>query len=605
MCNYTYKIENAKLNNTPCIYPSFYKKHSAHFLRTKELPIDHEGYCIFHSKDIEWKNRNLFKEKVKELFNVLAEIISNDGKYENTYNFCGFYFSEPLILDKFSLKNSLDFRFCEFLKGVTINDSKISGSIDISNASFHDIFLVKDVDFKNSIYGSNASFFNGVSFYNCQFENYTYFDNCIFKKGNEPVSREFTIKNSNDKKDNSVEYKKSIRYLNFENSKFEVLVNFQGIIFDGDVAFDNCTFLDEFYFQKNEINGTIRFNESEFLLSHIINPIYGSVDFRDIKLNKDGKLEFKGNEPLYDMVKGEMYITFETEPEGTVSFENFNLNKISPKNKVKIIDLKKTEKVIIGVGCGIYRYRTNTKEIQVLKHNQNLIEDFLKTYTRFLTINKSISLGVEIEIRAIDFIRFYYYTDDPNVSEEAFYKIFEEQTEETINELTNRENTNNKYEEYETKLDILLLFVKMRFRKDFGFLSEQEIIELCKAVSENKTNSIYQTINYNIDMSKKVYENVSNKNGILVIGDGTNNIIRDNKIVVNKGNKDELKNALKQKGLEDDKINSLVEILDTEPQDKENKIFGTKLKTWVKDIGAAVGVEVVKQILFNYLAWPI
>lgn len=604
MCNYKYKTENTKLNNTPCIYPSFYKEHSDYFLLTKGLPVDHEGYCIFHSKDKLWKNKNGFKEIFEELLNVLPEILKNGSKYRSTYNFDGFCFSEPFILDGFSLNCNLNFKFCEFLNEFTIKNSKISGSFDITNASFQDHFIIKDVDFVNSIFSTNATFNNGASFYNCQFGNYTYFDNCTFKKGNKSESYGFTMQNDKGKKDKSVEYKKSAEYLNFENSKFEVKVNFRGIIFNRDVAFDYCIFHDEFYFQKNDINGKISFNESEFLLSHIINPIYGSVDFRDIKINVDGKLEFKGKEPLEDMVKGEMYIAVSTEPEGIISFENFNLNKILPKHKTNLLELKKAEKVIINAGCGIYRFRTITQEIQVLKHNQNLIEDFIKTYTRFLTINKSISLGVEIEIRATDFIRFYYFTDDPNVSKEAFNNIFAEKTVENLKKLTDSKNTNNNYEELEIKLDANHCVAKMALRKICGLWTDEDTNQLGKIdTSEKSINVVVNLINPIIDMSTRKFENAKIQgDGILVLGD--NSIVKDNKIINFKGNKDELKNALIQEGLEE-KINSLIEILETEPQDEENKTFGTKLKTWLRDVSIGVSTEVINLILFKYLGWGI
>ena len=592
MCNYVYKHGTDK---SQCIYPDFYKEHLTLFPLTKVLPIDNNGFCIFHSADEQWKKENGFKEKFEELFNVFINISNTDNKFHRTFNFSGFYFFEPLIINDFSLNFHFDFRFCEFQNSFVITNSQIIGWLDIRNANFFDTFKIKDVNFKNSFYGTNANFFNDVTFYNCQFESYTYLDDCVFRKSNKSGGKGFTIQSDNDKEDKLAEFKRSLDYLCFEKSRFEIKVNFRDMIFKDDVAFDNSTFLDEFYIQDCEVNGTISFNESSFLLSHIINPVFGTVDFRKIKLNKSGKFEFRGKEPLEDMVKGEMYMTFSTEPEGIVSFENFNLNKILPKHKINLLDLRQSDKVIIGKGCGIYRFRTVTKEIQILTHNQNLIEDFLETYSRFLTINKSISLGVEVEIKTINAIRFFYYTDDPNVSEEAFNKIFEEQTIENFRALTNSKNNNNNYEELETKLDANHIINKVALRKILGLWTDEDTHQLGKIESSGKNTSIIvNIINPMIDNSIRNFENLKIQ--------GSNQVYIGNNITVNKDNKNELSDALKQEGLED-KISSLIEILETEQQDKINKKFGTKLKTWIEDIGVGVSTEIVKQILFKYLGW--
>jgi hypothetical protein len=476
MCNYKYQYQKHHLTGLPCIYPSFYTKYSSEFHNTKELPIDPDGCCIFHSKNKNWKIQNGFSEKFNELLKWSAEMNQKDSKPKWLFNFSGFYFFQNtgvLKLNEHVKDKSLDFTFCEFLNGFTIEDLQID-SIDLNYSRLHDTRTIKNVTFLNNISTFKSTFDNGVAILNCIFEQYHSFNYCTFS--NKTSSNCFKI---TDPKPG---------YLDFEHSKFETTASFYKSTFNSDVIFDKCTFLYEFIFHDNEVNGIISFKETSFLLSENTNPRYSSVDFDKLKLTQSGALIFLGTEAFGNMVKGQLHINCNPTSEGIISFENFNLNKLRPDDKLKMFELEKSGKVEIGKGCRKYYAQTDIFEIKASKPNQTLILDLVKIFCNYFEIHNSYSLGLEIVERKIDLIKYFFFTDEliskfefENRVKQNEYDLW--QTFANVSRSIGDQLKDNLVEEKNALIDIAAIFLKIRNRVTAINYHEEQFTQFVNSIA--------------------------------------------------------------------------------------------------------------------------
>lgn len=175
--------------------------------------------------------------------------------------------------------------------------------------------------------------------------------------------------------------------------------------------FTESQFFDEFYAEDLIINKTVWFNKTEFFYTGIIGGHFSSVDFQKINLTETGKISFRGKEPFYDQVKGEIYLDFTEDSKGTTIIENFNLNKFENNSKLRLFEAEKTGRVQIGTGCRKYKNRTPIKRIDIDDHNQNLVTELANTFAQFFKSKNGLNLGVEIEKQTNEFIEFYYFSD--------------------------------------------------------------------------------------------------------------------------------------------------------------------------------------------------
>jgi hypothetical protein len=486
MCNYRYKIKNSPLENTPCIYPDLYLKYADKFPQTNSLPIDNEGYCVFHSKDINWKNKNDFSGRFNELLNALTKTHQIAEKGKLNCNFSGFYLcaeSGAFVIDNYLLESHLDFSFCEFENGLRLTNSRLS-SIALENSLFHDTLELSNVHFVNNVNCPNSSFDNGVIISNCELTGFSFFNNCTFRNINKNPNCVFSLKDC-----------PSVNYISFEDSTFEIRVACNRVTFNAEVVFDKSIFSDEFYFQQNEINGVVSFKESEFLLSSNLNPIYSSVDFSNLKINENGRLIFKGKRPLEDMVKGELLIGLETTPEGIISFENFNLNKIFPKNKIKLLELEKTGNVEIGKGCRKYYCQTDVITIESSNSNQKLIIDIVTVFCNYFEIQQGYNLGVEIIERTQSHIKYFYFTDETIAKEDFIEKIKQNENGlwKTFSNLTRHSTEIVSKKDIGIKnclIDIAGLFLKIGNQIEHNSLSDKGLNNIFRSIAIDGNSSI-------------------------------------------------------------------------------------------------------------------
>lgn len=417
MCNYLYKNKGRNINGKPCVYPIF-------FLQNKkvlgEIPIDDNGFCIFHSVDEIYKKENNFENYFHLLISSLPHINSNVDKFKWKYNFIGFVFTEELTIDNIIFENTIDFSNSIFNKKVMFNEIKIS-SIDFQYSHFKDSIAFNSIVLtpNNNIYASKSIFENGLKIMNCELNGNNYFEGCEFNNLNDSERCEIGIAKN-----------KGIQSISFESSIVQPRLSINETKIEQELIFDKCVFYNEFLFENNTINGLVSFRETDFLLKENLSSEYSSVTIGNNQINKTGKIIFNGKKPMDDMIKGELALYFKEIPLGNISFENFDLNKIYLDNKIKLLELERENPAIISIAnsCSKYYCQTDLFTIETSNSNQNLILDLTNVFCDFFKIKESTKLGIVIVEQNQNLIKYYYFTDERITKNEFYDKIKRNET---------------------------------------------------------------------------------------------------------------------------------------------------------------------------------
>lgn len=392
MCNFYHK----KRTKGKCFYPEIY-------LKAKEyLPIDDNGFCIFHSNQNEFKKDYNFIEEFFKLISII-NTQNHNTKLKPEYNFSGFIFPDdsPITFDSTEFINELDLSYCTFNSSVTFKNI-VFRTVDLQNVKSKKRILFDNCEFKENIYGNKSSFKDGLRFQKCKLPKYITFEKCKFENKEKRASCELSFK-----------YCDKINHLSLDNSVINCRFIVDNTNTDATLSFNECKFYDEFIFKQVEINSTISFHKTQFLLENNINPLYTTVSFFLINLNREAKIQFIGEIPYEDQIKGELSINFKEKPkEGLIYFKNFNLNKVYQEDKAELFSLEKNKVVEIGLGCRKYYVQTENFFIKTKESNQNLITEIINVFSNYFKINESFNLGIEIVEKKPNEIIYFYFTDE-------------------------------------------------------------------------------------------------------------------------------------------------------------------------------------------------
>lgn len=486
MCNYKNKSKS-------CEYPTLFKQ------RSMVLPIDQKGFCLFHSRNSDWKKANNFEISISELLDFLSNQPNKNSTYE--IDFSGFYFIDGNNKNLWSNKK-IPYRV-NLSKSIVespfvIKNSEFIG-IDFSNATFQKRVLCQESSFSQLVYSKEATFENGLHVSDCTFGNALYFDKCFFSKQTNNPAIDFSFKNC-----------VFNQPVDFSSSVFNLAVSFTNVKFNS-VDFSDGTFHKEFFIEGADFNGIINFQRTEFLYTESFGGYLSSVDFKNLKLSKSAKLVFKGKEPFYDQIKGELFLSLKEDSEGIIMFDNFNLNRLESTSKLKIFELEKFGEVQIGKGCRKYRHRTLPKRVNVSKGNQGLVSELTNTFVQFFKNKNGLNLGVEIISSNDDSIELFYFSDE-NISKEEFEKklINSEKEMWTLIKVSKQSFQANPIKETlpdkiisttDTLINLTGLFLKICTRLPVGKISKSELSELIHSTSIGGTPSIsnanFESININ------------------------------------------------------------------------------------------------------------
>jgi len=270
MCNHEYKTDKK------CPYPELYKKwrerkntaeklkgdinrslrekiFPEHFLQYDlNLPYDSNSICLFHSKDLEWKRKNQFTKRFRELIDLLNwdDEVTNSSKMDfEDFIIVG---NDPVSWGKSEFVARLD--NLVFHKYVNFKNSQFLDYAYFSNVRFNSYSYFKNSEFHGGCKFEKGTIFHGsTNFQNCTFEDYcyfkkvefkgsAYFDYCHFKNTSEFTDVIFTENQAtvfdNIKVNKTLHYKNVVNIKRFFGHSVQFYINPEDLL--GKIIFEDA-----------------------------------------------------------------------------------------------------------------------------------------------------------------------------------------------------------------------------------------------------------------------------------------------------------------------------------------------------------------------------
>lgn len=450
---------------------------------SRELPIDDNGYCLFHSNNDEWQTHNNFANGFLTLTQNISEKNENINISKWNYYFEGFNFPKELDIEivKYCFRAELKFVNCNFKSKIFFTDCDIR-ALTMTNSIFQDDFVLIKTKIKNGIYSESVKYNGDFKILDSNLEGNSFFKESAFSLNSRRT--EFLIKKCN-----------NIEYISFDNTSFNTSTAIVKSTLNKEIRFVNCKINDEFIFDDNVIYDSVSFNKTYFTITENINPIYSSTQFENITLTDTGKISFKGKEAQDNVVFNELSISFKTPPLGLIIFENFNLNKIFHKTKERLLSLEKQGRVEIGKGCRKYYCQTEIFTINANNASQELILSLTKIFCNYFKFSENKNLGIEIVERTKNIIKYFYFTDEKISNQEFVERLnFNEfNIWHTFSNLTIY--TKSKIKDLESQLlldEISSFFNKLGTIANHKSFKDDELLSALNSVSViyDKTNNV-------------------------------------------------------------------------------------------------------------------
>lgn len=396
MCNHSYKNFSINEKNFNC---QLEKSINA-------LPIDGNGKCVFHSEDIQWKQKQGFitnlknyvsycKDQQKEIDLREVHFVSEEGKIHIDYI--------DLLAD--AVLHQAHFHQTILVKGET-NKIEINGILNFQECVFYHDVIFDNCNFAYDFKLENICFKNDFGILNLQIENcdFEYYFEC---RDWEDFSANLTISGCKFKENATFE---SI-YVTEHN--FEIMTN---------------EFFKNFSFTDSQINAlAIDFSYNIFQANAEFNDLaFNAVSlFNNLKVAS--KLIFTGTSER-KIFYGQTHFNIEEQDiQGQIIFQLTNLMLIDARDLEKIKELEKigtgqVKKVIIGAGCIKYRLMSPDLTYYIKEGHHYLISEIGNSFATYFTAHNGFNLGVEVRNKTKDTITLFYFSDE-DISEEEFLQL--------------------------------------------------------------------------------------------------------------------------------------------------------------------------------------
>ncbi len=470
MCNYKRVFANKPSDSVRCNWANVYKSGVDNSTGAvhPDFPIDSNGYCLFHSEDIEWKREqdfwqyllicigilgkreqeismysfHIIGEPDEALIQVHGEATDQDvnsislttALVPNKLRFFETVFHDQIHIERCIFRRGITLQDCAFKKGINVFASSFGAEMSISNSVFR----------RNLSFWSHCEFFGSFSLLDCIFEEKMDFCQSIFKTGasidgnqfkgqEEPVLFEAVMEEG----------------FSFRSNRSQTLVLFSNCVFFGDNLFYN-NILSQFHLERPVIQGSVAFVGTE----------------QDLLFNANAVIEL--NPESY----GE---------QGQVIFDYCNLLNLGSEFLSNAQELETNQKATILPSCRIdrltivYTYPYSRMNRWILGELSNLIGQYFEYY---------FSINLKIDIQRIvkqGIIKLILKTSE---------KISEEELRRRFDEMPKKLSVKTEQDDVYPKL------MKAKY---------EELIRLAERIGKSESSTIdpYELISLNGDIHSK------------------------------------------------------------------------------------------------------
>lgn len=408
-------------NNNDCSFEYSFKRWTTGSLYV--LPKDEQGYCIFHSSDLEWKRKTKFSDYLKEYISGcltdghldkvdLQNITFVANSSTPSIKLSGLRFTKPLIITNCIIADDLDTRNCIFEEFV-----------DVYKTTFEKVFNCRNSQFKDR-----------TQFNDCVFKKPAYFNDTIFDAKGRLSYLSFTGSTFNEQANFSdIQYLGAETDVNFQLVTFEHNVYFSGSKFERQAIFNGSTFNANADFRNITFDNTLQFNPRlqndivhivKFTTADFSNAIFQrsvqfqeaifnqEVNFEGIQVKPNSSILFRGNEQQKVF---ERPVNFNVHPdriEGVITFEKAKVFWIN-KNQMAVLNQLEQEAHVYFIDCEFepnveiipYVLNGGTGSYKVFKKVLDGLKEWVSLFTNniqvYLVIDDTSSASNKIKIKVV------------------------------------------------------------------------------------------------------------------------------------------------------------------------------------------------------------
>lgn len=387
MCKHQYEIELFQAAKTCYLQQVFVDYYNE--LGKLKLPLDEEGYCLFHSTNEEWKLENKFEIHLQQLLHLMLEVnefkdvdlrgIEVVSKSEKGIEWKGMTTTKPLNLCSAQFHTSLTFDHCHFGGELYLDKANILGVWSVENSVFSTNFTaiqgtvfqsnvyMKEVIFYDLFDVQDAMFLGQINLNAVTFNGYANWDRAVFNSEKNSFSYfQFNIgSNAN---------------ATFRETEFHNIVQFENCVFEGDTQFVETLFKKGVFITKPEIKTNVSFrgkSEEERMFQDEVEMTIGRYSFHNA---------------------------------AQLIFENTDLTLLDNKTKTKLTDLKANRLIVLGKGTIVFRVSLEER-YRYSELGEIFISDLLQTIRQYF--KKKLNNQFEIILtREEEDLIITFVTDD-------------------------------------------------------------------------------------------------------------------------------------------------------------------------------------------------
>lgn len=388
-------------------------------LKYTGLPLDTEGQCIFHSRDVLFKATSNFTQRFREWVAMSFKASSLGCEHADILDCTDFVFvGEEVFIEGAGEQNILDLselQFglpCQFVGAEFFDETWFNYAVFVKRTDFEGCSFSKTVHFENAHFEARVIFASCIfsedsGFRETVFQGGGYFTNCIFTGPaafNETVfecSAGFVGSSFQRAFFHGVQFRRGINdgVTNFDRAEFKELVQFRGCEFSGEANFAKCSF--------------------------------STAEFQDVAFSSDRLTNFDRISVVHLLtfkspgISGKVFnhtVSFDVDAasiSGRVVFENANVYHIAQMDRLRLLAAPGIGKVVFGPGCDKYRLRVEF-ELPLEKKWKFLLEEMLETFVIFFDWSGKIPVQVNVECEYLEDRVLVRYFADSDITQEAF-----------------------------------------------------------------------------------------------------------------------------------------------------------------------------------------